>query len=123
VPHQRAELADLRRGDPRLGQQIRAQQLRQDRGVGPCRSSATPRRSPCTAADAPGVRAEAVVFQQIGQPTPAESGLERHRRPHRQITDQPQERCYRPRYLNIQRLNYLSTIRHSSARIVGNLIT
>jgi hypothetical protein len=31
--------------------------------------------------------------------------------------------CYRPRYLNIQRLNYLCTIRHSSARIAGNLIT
>ena len=26
-------------------------------------------------------------------------------------------RCYRPRYLNIQRLNYLWTIRHSSAWI------
>ena len=33
VPQQRAELAHLRRGDPRLGQQVRAQQLRQDRGV------------------------------------------------------------------------------------------
>ena len=31
--------------------------------------------------------------------------------------------CYRPRYLNIQRLNYLWTIRHSSARIADNLIT
>jgi hypothetical protein len=31
--------------------------------------------------------------------------------------------CYRPRYLNIQRLNYLWTIRHSSARVAGNLIT
>jgi hypothetical protein len=31
--------------------------------------------------------------------------------------------CYRPHYLNIQRLNYLWTIRHSSARIAGNLIT
>jgi hypothetical protein len=31
--------------------------------------------------------------------------------------------CYRPRYLKIQRLNYLWTIRHSSARIAGNLIT
>jgi hypothetical protein len=30
--------------------------------------------------------------------------------------------CYRPRYLNIQRLNYLWTIRLSSARIAGNLI-
>jgi hypothetical protein len=33
VPQQRAELADLRRGDPRPGQQVRSQQLRQDRGV------------------------------------------------------------------------------------------
>jgi len=32
-------------------------------------------------------------------------------------------RCYRPRYLNIQRLDYLWTIRHSSAGIAGNLIT
>jgi site-specific recombinase XerD len=32
-------------------------------------------------------------------------------------------RCYRPRYLNIQWLNYLWTIRHSSARIAGNRIT
>jgi len=31
--------------------------------------------------------------------------------------------CYRPRYLNIQRLDYLWTIRLSSARIAGNLIT
>ena len=54
VPQQRAELADLRRRDPRLGQQVRAQQLRQDRGAGPCHSSAGPRRSPCTAAGAPG---------------------------------------------------------------------
>ena len=31
--------------------------------------------------------------------------------------------CYRHRYVNIQRLNHLCTIRHSSARIAGNLIT
>ena len=31
--------------------------------------------------------------------------------------------CYRSCYLNIQRLNYLWTIRHSSARIAGNLVT
>src|SRR6185437_14352917 len=31
--------------------------------------------------------------------------------------------CYRPRYLNIQQLNYLWTIRHSSARIAGHLVT
>ena len=34
-----------------------------------------------------------------------------------------EEGCYRPRYLNIQRLNYLWTIRHSSTRIAGDLIT
>jgi hypothetical protein len=33
VPQHGAELADRRRGDPRLGQQVRAQQLRQDRGI------------------------------------------------------------------------------------------
>ena len=33
------------------------------------------------------------------------------------------DRCYRPRYLNVQRLNYVWTIRHSSATIAGNLIT
>jgi hypothetical protein len=31
--------------------------------------------------------------------------------------------CYRPRYLNIQWLNYLWTIRRSSARIAGNQVT
>ena len=54
VPDQGAEPADPRRGEPRLGQQVRAQQPRQDGGAGPCRSSAGPRRSPCTAAGAPG---------------------------------------------------------------------
>jgi len=36
---------------------------------------------------------------------------------------QVRQACYRPRYLNIRRLNYLWTIRHSSARIAGNLVT
>jgi hypothetical protein len=39
------------------------------------------------------------------------------------LTTRVEHCCYRPRYLNIQRLNYLWTIRHSSARIAGNLIT
>jgi hypothetical protein len=39
VPDQRAELPDVRRGELRLGQRVRAQQLRQDRRAGPCRSS------------------------------------------------------------------------------------
>jgi hypothetical protein len=33
------------------------------------------------------------------------------------------DRYYRPRYLTIQRLNYLWAIRHSSARIADNVIT
>jgi hypothetical protein len=33
VPQQRPQLAHLQRRDPRLRQQVRAQQLRQDRGV------------------------------------------------------------------------------------------
>jgi hypothetical protein len=33
VPQQRPQLADIGRGDPRLRQQVRAEQLRQDRGV------------------------------------------------------------------------------------------
>ncbi len=80
VPQQRAELADLRRGDPRLGQQVRSQQLRQNRGVDlvvlqPGRGDGlAPQR-------VHHVRLEAVVLQQIGQPAPAERGLERHRRP------------------------------------------
>jgi hypothetical protein len=38
------------------------------------------------------VRLEAVVLQQPVQPAKAERGLERHRRPGRQIADQPQQR-------------------------------
>lgn len=33
------------------------------------------------------------------------------------LTDLAGKLCYRPRYLNIQRLNYLWTVWHSSARI------
>jgi hypothetical protein len=38
------------------------------------------------------VRLEGVVLQQLGQPAPAERGLECHRRSRGQIADQPQER-------------------------------
>ena len=54
VPQQRAELPHWLRGDPCFWEQVRAEQLRQDRRAGPCRSSAAPRRSPCTATGAPG---------------------------------------------------------------------
>jgi hypothetical protein len=40
-------------------------------------------------------------------------------RPVRAVVNAPG--CYRPRYLIIQRLNYLWTIRHSSLRMAGNL--
>jgi len=39
VPQQGAELPDIRGRELRLGQQVRPQQLRQDRRAGPCRSS------------------------------------------------------------------------------------
>jgi hypothetical protein len=42
VPQQRPELADRLRRDPRLGQQISPQQLRQDRGVHLLFSELTP---------------------------------------------------------------------------------
>jgi hypothetical protein len=54
VAQQRPQLTDGRRGDPRLRQQVRPQQLAQNRRAGPCRSSASPRRSPCPARGAPG---------------------------------------------------------------------
>jgi hypothetical protein len=73
VPQQRAELADPRRGDPRLGQQVCAQQLRQDRGVDlvVLQPRGGDRLAPQRVHQ---VRIEAVVFRQIGQPAPAERG-------------------------------------------------
>ena len=59
---------------------------------------------------------EAVIRRVVG-------GAEVMRGRLRYLADSTQQGCYRPRYLNIQRLNYLWTIRHSSARIAGNLIT
>jgi hypothetical protein len=46
VPQQRPQLADGRWGDPGFGGRSAPQQLSQDRRVGRCRSSASPRRSP-----------------------------------------------------------------------------
>jgi hypothetical protein len=91
VPQQRPELAHPRRGYPRLGQQVRAQQLRQDRGVDLV--VLQPRRGDRLAPQrVHHVRLEAVVLQELGQPAPAERGLERHRRASRQIAGQPQQR-------------------------------
>jgi hypothetical protein len=91
VPYQRAELADRLRGDPRFGQQVRPQQLGQDRRVDLV--VLQPRRGDRLAPQrVHQVRLEAVVLQQLGQPSPAECGLERHRRPRGQVADQPEHR-------------------------------
>jgi hypothetical protein len=43
--------------------------------------------------------------------------------PPHNVLDWVPERCYRPRYLNIQRPNYLATIRQGFAGITGSLNT
>jgi len=74
VPQQPAQLTHVRRGDPRLRQQVRAQQLRQDRGVDFV--VLQPRRSDGLAPQrVHQERLEAVVLQQTDQPAPAERGL------------------------------------------------
>ena len=78
-------------GDPRLREQVRVQQLGQDRGVDLV--VLQPRRGDGLAPQrVHQMRLEAVVLQQLSQPAPAEGGLERHRRASREIADQPQER-------------------------------
>ena len=59
------------------------------------------------------VRLEAVVLEQPEQPAPPERGPERHRRPGRQIADQPQQRL-RPvdRVLVQLHLSVLGDYRH-----------
>jgi hypothetical protein len=101
VPQQRAQLTHLRRGELRLGQQVRAEQLRQDRGAGLV--VLQPRRSDRLAPQrVHQVRVEAVVLQQPDQPAPAERGLKRHRRPRRQIADQPQHRLRSAAHVLVQ---------------------
>jgi hypothetical protein len=59
------------------------------------------------------MRLEAVVLQQPGQPAPAERGLERHRRPRRQIADQPEHRLRPVHHVLVQlHLTVLSDHRH-----------
>ncbi len=78
VPQQRPQLAHRRRGDPRLRQQVGAQQLRQDRRVDLV--VLQPRRGDRLALQrVHQVRVEPVVLQQLHQPPPAERGLERRR--------------------------------------------
>jgi len=91
VPQQRPQLADRRPGDPRLRQQIGAQQLRQDRRVDlvvfqPGRSDRlAPRR-------VDQVRGEPIVLQHRHQPPRAERRLQRGRRARRQAADHLQDR-------------------------------
>jgi hypothetical protein len=91
VPQHRPQLADGGRGDPRLRQQVGAQQLRQGRGVDLV--VLQPRRGDGLAPQRMDqVRLEAVVLQQLHQPPPAVRGLERRRRARRQIADHAQDR-------------------------------
>jgi hypothetical protein len=115
VPQHGAELADLGRGEPRLREQVRPQQLRQDRGVDLVFSRAEAialHRSGCT-------RCASVILQQVGQPAPAERGLERHRRPRGQLADQPQERLGAVHHVLVQlHLSVLGDHRHLGALAV-----
>ena len=100
VPQQRPELAHRRRRDPRLRQQVRAQQLRQDRRIGLV--VLQPGRGDRLALQrVHQVRGEAVVLQQLHQPPPAERGLERRRRARRQAADHTQDRLHPVRHVAV----------------------
>jgi hypothetical protein len=93
VPQHRPQLAHLCRGDPRLRQQVRAQQLRQDRRVDLV--VLQPRRRDRLALQRMDqVRLEAVILQQLHQPAPAERGLERRRGAAGQAADHAQDRLH-----------------------------
>jgi hypothetical protein len=70
-------------GDPRLRQQIRAQQLGQRPGIDPIVFQPR-RRDRLAPARVRQVRLQLEVIKQLGQPGPAVRGLERHRRARRQ---------------------------------------
>jgi hypothetical protein len=90
VPQQRPQLPHLRRGDPRLRQQIRAQQLSQDRRINLV--VLQPGRGDRLALQrVHQVRIETVAFEQLHQPPPAERRLKRSRRACRQATDHAEE--------------------------------
>jgi len=112
VPQQCPELPDLRGRDPRLGQQVRPQQLRQDRRAGLV--VLQPRRGDRLAPQrVHQVRLEAVVLQELGQPAPAERGLERHRRARGQVTDQPEHRLRSVHHVLVElHLSVLGDYRH-----------
>jgi hypothetical protein len=78
VAQQGAQIADVLRRDPRLSQQVGAQQLRQRLRVDLV--DLQPGRGDRFAAGGVDqVRLELEVVEQVGQPTPAVGGLERHR--------------------------------------------
>ena len=101
VPQQRPQLPHRRRRDPRLRQQVRAQQLCQDRGIDLV--VLQPGRGDRLALQrVHQVRVEAVVLEQLQQPPPAERGLERRGRPRRQAADHPQDRLGPVRHVPVR---------------------
>jgi hypothetical protein len=93
VAQQRPQLPDRGRRDPRLRQQVRAQQLPQD-----CRIHLVvlqPGRGDRLAPQrVHQVRVKPVILQQLHQPPRAERGLERRRRARRQPADHLQDRLH-----------------------------
>jgi hypothetical protein len=112
VPQQRPQLAHRRRGDPRLRQQVGAQQLGQDRRIDLV--VLQPGRGDRLALQrVHQMWVEAVVLQQLHQPPPAERRLERRRRARRQGADHPQDRLHPVRHVPVgQHLAILVDHRH-----------
>jgi hypothetical protein len=69
------------------------------------------------------LQAEQLGLEQVHPPVQALCRADLDQAVPRRVADDALICCYRPRYLNIQGLNYLWTIRHSPARTAGNLIT
>ena len=106
VPQQRPQLPHRRRRDPRLRQQVRTQQLREDRGVDfvvlqPGRGDRLALQRMHQ------VRVEAVVLEQPDQPPPTVSGLGRCGRARRQAADHAQDRLHPVRHVPVG--EYLAT--------------
>jgi hypothetical protein len=100
VAQRRPQLAHRRRGYPRLRQQVRAQQLRQDRRIDLV--VLQPGRGDRLALQrVHQVRVEAIVLQQLHQPPPAERGLERGRCARRQAADHTQDRLHPVRHVAV----------------------
>ena len=87
--------------------------------------SATPRTgaSVPSAASTPRLEAGQLGLEQAHAPVQAACRADLDQAVPRRVAGHALIWCYHPRSLNIQRLNHLRTIRHSPARMAGNLIT